>query len=218
MFEFWDWVGGRYSYHSAIGLSLMVAIGPANFRDMLAGMHAMDVHFRTAPFEANLPVLLGLIGIWYNNFFGAQTQAVLPYSQYLWRLQRLSAAARHGERRQARRPGRPACRLPDRADRLGPARHQRPARLLPADPPGHEADPLRLHRLLPGARPPGRPPGPLDVQRVRPDRGLGVRQDRRGGRGRGRGGGAGAAPHLRGQPPDQHDPRRPAEPRRSSAS
>jgi glucose-6-phosphate isomerase len=86
MFEFWDWVGGRYSYDSAIGLSLMVAIGPTNFRAMLAGMHAMDVHFRTAPFEANLPVLLGLIGIWYNNFFGAQTHAVLPYSQYLWRL------------------------------------------------------------------------------------------------------------------------------------
>ena len=85
MFEFWDWVGGRYSYDSAIGLSLMVAIGPANFRAMLAGMHAMDVHFRNAPLEANLPVLLGLIGIWYNNFFGAQTQAVLPYSQYLWR-------------------------------------------------------------------------------------------------------------------------------------
>ncbi|HEX5078908.1 MAG TPA: glucose-6-phosphate isomerase [Geminicoccaceae bacterium] len=86
MFEFWDWVGGRYSYASAIGLSLMVAIGPANFRDMLAGMHAMDTHFRTAPLEANLPALLGLIGIWYNNFFGAQTHAVLPYSQYLWRL------------------------------------------------------------------------------------------------------------------------------------
>jgi glucose-6-phosphate isomerase len=86
MFEFWDWVGGRYSYPSAIGLSLMVAVGPANFKDMLAGMHAMDVHFRSAPFEGNLPVLLGLIGIWYNNFFGAQTHAVLPYSQYLWRL------------------------------------------------------------------------------------------------------------------------------------
>jgi glucose-6-phosphate isomerase len=86
MFEFWDWVGGRYSYDSAIGLSLMVATGPANFKDMLAGMHAMDVHFRSTPFEANLPVLLGLIGIWYNNFFGAQTHAVLPYSQYLWRL------------------------------------------------------------------------------------------------------------------------------------
>jgi glucose-6-phosphate isomerase len=86
MFEFWDWVGGRYSYDSAIGLSLLIAIGPAGFKDMLAGMHAMDVHFRSAPFEANLPVLLGLIGIWYNNFFGAQTHAVLPYSQYLWRL------------------------------------------------------------------------------------------------------------------------------------
>jgi glucose-6-phosphate isomerase len=86
MFEFWDWVGGRYSYDSAIGLSLMVAIGPANFRAMLSGMHAMDEHFRTTPFEANLPVLLGLLGIWYNNFFGAQTHAVLPYSQYLWRL------------------------------------------------------------------------------------------------------------------------------------
>jgi glucose-6-phosphate isomerase len=86
MFEFWDWVGGRYSYDSAIGLSLMVGIGPTNFRAMLSGMHAMDVHFRTAPLEANLPVLLGLLGIWYNNFFGAQTHAVLPYSQYLWRL------------------------------------------------------------------------------------------------------------------------------------
>jgi glucose-6-phosphate isomerase len=86
MFEFWDWVGGRYSYDSAIGLSLVIAIGPTNFRAMLSGMHAMDEHFRTTPFEANLPVLLGLLGIWYNNFFGAQTHAVLPYSQYLWRL------------------------------------------------------------------------------------------------------------------------------------
>jgi glucose-6-phosphate isomerase len=83
MFEFWDWVGGRYSFDSAIGLSLMVAIGPDAFRDMLAGFHAMDEHFRTAPIEANLPMLLGLIGIWYNNFFGAETVAVLPYSQYL---------------------------------------------------------------------------------------------------------------------------------------
>ncbi len=86
MFPFWDWVGGRYSYDSAIGLSLMVAIGPDHFRDMLAGFHRMDEHFRTAPFERNLPVLLGLIGIWYNNFFGAQTVSILPYDQYLWRL------------------------------------------------------------------------------------------------------------------------------------
>ncbi|HEV2661061.1 MAG TPA: glucose-6-phosphate isomerase [Ktedonobacteraceae bacterium] len=86
MFEFWDWVGGRYSYDSAIGLSLMIAIGPEQFHEMLAGFHAMDEHFRTAPFESNLPVLLGLIGIWYNDFFGAETVAILPYDQYLERL------------------------------------------------------------------------------------------------------------------------------------
>ncbi len=86
MFEFWDWVGGRYSYDSAIGLSLMIAIGPRQFHEMLAGFHAMDEHFRTAPFERNLPVLLGLLGIWYNNFFGAETVAVLPYDYYLGRL------------------------------------------------------------------------------------------------------------------------------------
>jgi glucose-6-phosphate isomerase len=86
MFEFWDWVGGRYSYDSAIGLSLMVAIGPDAFRDMLAGFHLVDEHFRTAPIEQNLPMILGLIGIWYNNFFGAETVAILPYNQYLARL------------------------------------------------------------------------------------------------------------------------------------
>jgi glucose-6-phosphate isomerase len=86
MFEFWDWVGGRYSYDSAIGLSLMVAIGPDRFREMLAGFHLMDEHFRTAPFAQNLPVLLGLIGIWYNNFFGAETVAILPYDHYLAQL------------------------------------------------------------------------------------------------------------------------------------
>jgi glucose-6-phosphate isomerase len=85
MFEFWDWVGGRYSMDSAIGLSTMLAIGPENFRAMLDGFHQMDEHFRTAPFERNLPVLMGLLGIWYNNFFGAQTVAVLPYEQYLKR-------------------------------------------------------------------------------------------------------------------------------------
>ena len=86
MFGFWDWVGGRYSLDSAIGLSLMIAIGPEHFREMLAGFHEMDEHFRTAPFERNLPVILGLIGIWYNNFFGAETVAILPYDQYLNRL------------------------------------------------------------------------------------------------------------------------------------
>lgn len=86
MFEFWDWVGGRYSYDSAIGLSLMIAIGPENFYAMLSGFHEMDEHFRTAPFERNLPVILALLGIWYNNFFGAETVAILPYDQYLNRL------------------------------------------------------------------------------------------------------------------------------------
>jgi len=85
MFGFWDWVGGRYSMDSAIGLSTMLAIGPDNFRAMLHGFHQMDEHFRTAPFNGNLPVLMGLLGIWYNDFFGAQTVAVLPYEQYLKR-------------------------------------------------------------------------------------------------------------------------------------
>jgi glucose-6-phosphate isomerase len=85
MFEFWDWVGGRYSMESAIGLSTMLAIGPKNFRLMLDGSHQMDEHFRTAPLEKNLPVLMGLISLWYNNFFGAATIAVLPYEQYLKR-------------------------------------------------------------------------------------------------------------------------------------
>jgi glucose-6-phosphate isomerase len=85
MFGFWDWVGGRYSMESAIGLSTMIAIGPARFAEMLAGSHEMDEHFRSAPFESNLPAILGLVGLWYTDFFGAQTVAVLPYSQYLAR-------------------------------------------------------------------------------------------------------------------------------------
>jgi glucose-6-phosphate isomerase len=85
MFGFWDWVGGRYSMDSAIGLSTMLAVGPDNFRALLAGFHEMDEHFRTAPFERNLPVLLGLLAVWYNDFFKAETVAVLPYEQYLKR-------------------------------------------------------------------------------------------------------------------------------------
>jgi len=94
MFELWDWVGGRYSMDSAIGLSTMLAIGPEHFRDMLAGFHAMDTHFRTAPFERNLPVIMGLLSVWNGDFLGAQTLAVLPYDHYLRRfpayLQQLS--------------------------------------------------------------------------------------------------------------------------------
>lgn len=85
MFEFWDWVGGRYSLTSAIGLSLMIAIGPEHFDELLAGFDDMDTHFKTAPLEANLPVTLALIGVWYTNFFGAETEAILPYEQYLSR-------------------------------------------------------------------------------------------------------------------------------------
>src|SRR5437667_6750932 len=86
MFGFWDWVGGRYSMDSAIGLSTMLAIGPDNFHSLLKGFHEMDEHFRAAPFEKNLPVLMALLSIWNNNFLGAQTVAVLPYEQYLKRL------------------------------------------------------------------------------------------------------------------------------------
>jgi glucose-6-phosphate isomerase len=84
MFEFWDWVGGRYSLDSAIGASLAIAIGPERFRELLAGMHAMDEHFRAAPFERNLPVLLALLGVWYGNFLGARAHVVVPYDRYLW--------------------------------------------------------------------------------------------------------------------------------------
>jgi glucose-6-phosphate isomerase len=85
MFEFWDWVGGRYSLWSAIGLSIVLAIGMDRFEELLGGAHRVDEHFRTAPLEDNIPVIMGLLGIWYNNFFGAQTQAILPYDQYLYR-------------------------------------------------------------------------------------------------------------------------------------
>ena len=142
MFEFWDWVGGRYSMDSAIGLSTMLAVGPDGFREMLAGFHAMDEHFRTAPFERNLPGLMGLLAVWYTDFFGAETVAVLPYDQYLKRfpayLQQLTMESNgkhvtldgtHGG-------------LPDRPDLLGRAGHERPALVLPAAAPGHAADPV----------------------------------------------------------------------------
>ena len=147
MFGFWDWVGGRYSMDSAIGLSTMLAIGPDNFRAMLDGFHEIDEHFRTAPFERNLPVLMGLLALWYNNFFGAQTVAVLPYEQYLKRfpayLQQLTMES-NGKHVTADGA---ASRLRHRADLLGRAGHQRPAFVLPADPSGHAADTLRFHRL-----------------------------------------------------------------------
>ena len=151
MFGFWDWVGGRYSMDSAIGLSTMIAVGPENFRAMLAGFHAMDEHFRTAPPERNLPMLMGLLTVWYNNFFGAQTVGVMPYAAdlarfpaYLQQLQ-MESNGKHVDL-----DGAP-CRRSDRPDHLGRARHRRAAFVLPAHPSGHEADPLRLDRLLPAA-------------------------------------------------------------------
>ena len=177
MFGFWDWVGGRYSMESAIGLSTMLAIGPDHFRAMLDGFHEMDEHFRTAPFAQNLPVLMGLLGIWNTNFLGAHTVAVLPYEQYLKRfpayLQQLTMESngKHvtldGDEVVVR----------DRADLLGRTGHQRPALLLSADPPGDAAHPVRLHRLRRDAQPARPAPRHPARQRVRAGRGAGVRQD-----------------------------------------
>ena len=137
MFGFWDWVGGRYSMDSAIGLSTMIAIGPDNFEELLAGFHAMDEHFRTAPLAQNLPVLMGLLCVWYGDFFGAQTVGVMPYDQYLKRFPAyLQQLTMESNGKHVTLTGR-ARRLPDRRGLLGRARHQRPAQLLPADPPGH---------------------------------------------------------------------------------
>ena len=102
MFGFWDWVGGRYSMDSAIGLSTMLAVGPDGFREMLAGFHAMDEHFRTTPFERNLPVLMGLLAVWYGDFFGAQTRRRHALQPVPEALPRLPAAADDGVERQAR--------------------------------------------------------------------------------------------------------------------
>ncbi len=104
MFEFWDWVGGRYSLWSAIGLSIACYIGFDNFIDLLQGAHEMDLHFRDAPLEENIPVILALLGIWYNNFFGAATEVILPYDQYLSTLSGLFSAGQHGKQRQIHQP------------------------------------------------------------------------------------------------------------------
>ena len=158
MFEFWDWVGGRYSMDSAIGLSTMLAIGPDNFRAMLDGFQQMDEHFRTAPFAANLPVLLGLLAVWYNNFFGAQTVAVLPYEQYLKRFPAyLQQLTMESNGKHVTLDGTEVA-LPNRPHLLGRAGDQRPALLLPVDSSGNQTHPVRLHCLRPTAQPPGPAP------------------------------------------------------------
>ena len=210
MFGFWDWVGGRYSMDSAIGLSTMIAVGPDNFRAMLDGFHAMDEHFRTAPFEQNLPVLMGLLAVWYTDFFDAQTVAVLPYEQYLKRfpayLQQLTMESNGKHVTLDGHDG----RLPDRPDLLGRAGHQRPALVLPADPPGDEADPLRLHRLRQVAQPARQAPRPAHwrTSSPRPRRSRSARRPRKS---KAEGTPDRLVPHrdVRGQPPVEHDlPRR----------
>ncbi len=179
MFGFWDWVGGRYSMDSAIGLSTMIAIGPERFAELLAGFHAMDEHFRTAPFEQNLPVIMGLLAVWYRDFFGAQTVGVMPYEQYLKRfpayLQQLTMESNGKHVTLDRRAG--AGRHGRRV--LGRARDQRAAQLLPADPPGHDADPGRPDRVRQDAQPAARPPRPAVLERLRAGQGAGLRPDAR---------------------------------------
>ena len=196
MFGFWDWVGGRYSMDSAIGLSTMIAIGPENFRAMLAGFHSMDEHFRTASFEKNLPVLMGLLSIWYGNFFDAQTAAVLPYAQYLKRfpayLQQLTMESngKHvtlaGEvidyQTGAVYFGEPGTNGQHSFYQLI---HQG-TKLIPCD----------FHRLLSdpeSARPSSRP---AHGEPLCPDGSARLRQDGGGGKTRGHTGGTGAPPHL----------------------
>ena len=210
MFGFWDWVGGRYSMDSAIGLSTMLAIGPENFRAMLDGFHQMDEHFRTAPFERNLPVLMGLLAVWYNDFFGAQTVAVLPYEQYLKRFPAyLQQLTMESNGKHVTLDGNKV------AYDTGPIYWGEPGtngqhsfyqlihqgtRLIPCDFIAFDQD---AQPAWPASR---HAPG----ERLRPDRGAGLRQDARGGQGRGHAGLARAAPGLRRQPPIEHDPRRAA--------
>ena len=179
MFGFWDWVGGRYSMDSAIGLSTMLAIGPENFRAMLGGFHEMDEHFRTAPFERNLPVLMGLIGVWYNGFFWRPDRRRAALRAVSETISRISSAAHHGEQRQARHAQWRARRLRYRADLLGRARDQRAALVLSADPSGHAPDPVRFHCVRACAQSVGSASRHADRERFCTNRSVGVRQDRR---------------------------------------
>ena len=142
MFGFWDWVGGRYSMDAAIGLSTMLAIGPENFRAMLDGFHQMDEHFRTAPFEQNLPVLMGLLSIWYNDFFGAQTSSGFALRAVLEAIPCIPAAVDDGEQRQTCHARGKTGDLRHRTYLLGRAGDQRTTFLLPVDPSGHETNPV----------------------------------------------------------------------------
>ena len=205
MFGFWDWVGGRYSMDSAIGLSTMIAVGPDNFRAMLDGFHQMDEHFRTTPFERNLPVLMGLLGVWCNDFLGAETVAVLPYEQYLKRfpayLQQLTMES-NGKH--------VTLKGKEVAHDTGPVYWGEPGtngqhsfyqlihqgtRLIPCD---FIAFAKPLNPAWPASRHPA-------GQCVRTGRGARLRQNARGGEGGRHAGLAGAPPGLRRQPAIEHD-------------
>ena len=208
MFGFWDWVGGRYSVDSAIGLSLMIAIGPEAFGEFLGGFHAIDEHFRTAPLRENAPVIIALLGVWYANGLGYDTKAVLPYANDLARfaayLQQLdmesngksvdldgdAGSPRHG-------PG-----------HLGGTGDERPARVLSTHPPGHSDHPVRLHRLRPGEPSVPGASRSADGQPVRTVRGARVRPAQRGR----------TTPQLRGQPAEHGDPRRAVDARSTRAA
>ena len=181
MFGFWDWVGGRYSMDSAIGLSTMIAIGAEHFpRDARRLPRDGRAFPQRAARTATCRCCMGLLAIWNNNFLGAPTVAVLPYEQYLKRFPAyLQQLTMESNGKHVTLDG-DARRLRDGPDLLGRARHQRPALVLPADPPGHAARALRLHRLLPAAESRlGRPARSADGEPVRAERGAGVRQDRR---------------------------------------
>ena len=206
MFGFWDWVGGRYSLPSAIGLSLMIAIGRNNYRKLLRGYYKMDRHFRTARFERNMPVILALLGILYHNGYGAESYCVLPYDQYLSRFPAyLQQMDMESNGKSVDKQGNGVSYSTG-----GRARHERTALVLPAHPPGHAPHPVRLHRLLQDAQPHRRPPRQADGEPLRADRGARVREVRRGVPQGGRPGEARPVQDVRGEPSDEHAPLRPA--------
>ena len=222
-FGFWNWVGGRYSVDSAVGLSLIVVYGPERFEEFLAGFHAIDEYFQKTPLEENAVALMGLLNVWYRNFFGVASHAVLPYNQYLHRFPAyLQQLTMESNGKQVRWDGTPVT-CGHRRDLLGRAGHQRPARLLPAHPPGHGdgsgrlSSPSRTPRTPIRGRRPGRAravPGELPGA----DQGARVRQDGRRGARRGHARGDRAGARLHGQPSDHLDLRRPPERRTRWAS
>ncbi len=216
MFGFWDWVGGRYSMPSAVGLAVMIAIGPEGFTEMLDGFRAIDEHLRDTPLAENLPVLLGLLSVWNTTFLGLRHGGGAALRRGARPLRRLSAAARDGEQRQARDARRHRGPLGHGARALGRAGNQRPARLLPADAPGDGGRPGRVHRIHPAAPCARAPSRPADGEHAGPGRGAGLRA-RRGAAPRSRQRrGADRASRLPRRPSLVDDPRRrPAHARRA---